>query len=105
MNKKFTPELKKLAVGLIERGIPFEFFPVFDGVEIIVYETNNSPISMQKNPIRVWDAICHSGSYGRENGLLEIMGEALVDSEQVGDTVEGWLTAEEILNRIDKEVE
>ena len=44
------------------------------------------------------DVICYGFSYGYEEGLLEIMG--LVDEEAVGDTVEGWLTADEVFTRI-----
>ena len=47
-----------------------------------------------------WDAICHRGSYGADKGLLEIMGD-IVDEEAVGGCVEGWLTAEEVIERIE----
>lgn len=47
-----------------------------------------------------WDAICHHGSYGAENGLLEIMGD-IVNEEAVGDRVEGWLTAADVIERIE----
>ena len=46
-----------------------------------------------------WDAICHRGSYGFENGLLEIYG-SIVDGEKDGDSVVGWLTADDVINRI-----
>lgn len=39
--------------------------------------------------------ICHEGSYGGRDGLLEIMG--LTDNE---DDVEGWLTANDVFARI-----
>lgn len=51
---------------------------------------------------RAWDAICHRGSYGYEDGLLEIMG-SIVDVEKDGDSVAGWLTAEDVINRLAKE--
>jgi hypothetical protein len=41
---------------------------------------------------RKWDAICQYGSYGYENGLLEIYGE-------ICDDVEGWLTAEQVIEK------
>lgn len=85
MKDIYTKELNKLAVGLIERGIPFEFNSLHNGGIII------------------WgacDAICHDDSYGKFDGLLEIMGD-LVDKTKTTDTFEGWLTAEEILKRID----
>ena len=46
----------------------------------------------------LWDAICHYGSYGYEDGLLEVMGEALIGH---GD-VEGWLTAADVIQMIEK---
>ena len=49
---------------------------------------------------RVADCVCHGGSYGHERGLIEAMGAPLVDKEEVGDDVEGWLTALDILSRI-----
>lgn len=49
---------------------------------------------------RVADCVCHYGSYGHERGLIEAMGAPLVNEEEVGDEVEGWLTAIDILSRI-----
>lgn len=46
-----------------------------------------------------WDAICHYGSYGYEAGLLEIMGD-IVDEGEDGDSVAGWLTADDVIKRI-----
>ena len=48
---------------------------------------------------RVADCVCHYGSYGHERGLIEAMGAPLVN-EEIGDDVEGWLTAVDILSRI-----
>ena len=86
MKNIYMKELNKLATGLMKRNIPFSFVAFMNGGKID-WET--------------CDAICHDGSYGKEAGLLEIMGE-LVDKTKTMDTVEGCLTAEEILNRIDK---
>lgn len=49
----------------------------------------------------LWDAICHRGSFGYEQGLLEIYG-IIVDEEQDGDSVVGWLTASDVIKRIEK---
>lgn len=46
---------------------------------------------------RLWDAICHPGSYGYEAGLLEVMGDPVSRN-----TVEGDLTADEIFKRWQK---
>ena len=43
----------------------------------------------------VCDAICHWGSYGHQTGLIEIMGLTHND-----DSVEGYLTADEVFARI-----
>ena len=62
-----------------------------DGEQIIVYEEEGH---------RLWDAICTKYSFGREKGLLEIMGD-IVDEKRVGDRVEGWLTAQDVIDRVE----
>ena len=76
-------EMMKLAFGLRDRGIEFSTKSFFDGIQIVVGDFD-------------WDAICHSGSYGHENGLIEVMG-----LPQCEDDVIGYLTAEDVLNMID----
>lgn len=82
-------EIKKLADGLLEKGIAFTFIVLHDGYQIVV----NNP----KTNHYEWDAVCHNFSYGHDEGLLEIMG-TIVENEL--DNVEGWLTAEDILARL-----
>lgn len=82
VNPIYRIEADKLAKGLIEKGIAFEYHKCYDGIQICC---------------NGWDAICHNGSYGHERGLLEIMGTIV---RAVEDDVEGWLTAEEILQRL-----
>ena len=48
---------------------------------------------------RVWDAICQRGSYGYDEGLLEVMGAPVVRKTD-GDRVCGYLTAEDIFRRL-----
>ena len=57
-------------------------------------------IAFDDNGNRSWDAICSTGSYGQREGLLEIMGD-LVDEKKVGDRVEGYLTADDVIARIE----
>lgn len=45
-----------------------------------------------KKYIRIWDAVCHKYSYGGQEGKLEIYGSIVED-------VEGWLTAEDVINK------
>lgn len=74
-------EMMALAFGLRERGIEFEAYSFFDGLQIRCDS---------------WDAICHNGSYGHERGLIEVMG-----LPQCDDDVIGYLTAEEVLEMVD----
>lgn len=48
----------------------------------------------------LWDAICGYGSYGFDRGLIEIMG--CIVPEDVCDSVEGYLTADDAIERIEK---
>lgn len=61
--------------------------------QIIVYNKTSGK--------RFFDAICHKGSYGYDNGLLEVMGEIVKDDYDV----EGWLTAAEIIKRLEEKEE
>ena len=80
-------QILRLASMLQAADIPFEIRPLYEGYQICYPSINN----------RTSDAVCHGFSYGHETGLLEIMG--LVNEEEVGDSVEGWLTAEEVFER------
>jgi hypothetical protein len=71
-------EMLKLAKGLSERNIDYSVRSFLDGIQIICED---------------WDAICHKGSIGHENGLIEVMGLA--------EDVVGYLTANEVLDMID----
>lgn len=77
-------EMMELAFGLRDRGIGFKTTSFLDGIQIVVGDWD-------------WDAICHGGSYGHENGLIEVMG-----LPQCQDDVIGWLTAEDVLKMVDE---
>lgn len=81
-------EMTKLIEILKKSNIPFEIASCW-GTPQVLYPNGKHVVC---------DAICHKFSYGGKAGLLEIMG--LVDKEKVGDDVEGYLTAEEVANRI-----
>lgn len=57
-----------------------------DRHQVIVYDMSGKEL---------WDAVCHYGSYGYDEGLLEIMGTI------ANGDVEGWLTADEIILRLE----
>ena len=78
--------------GMLEKAkIPFVFSKVFGGYHI---EYPNSAY-------KVCSVIEHDGSYGRRQDLLEIMG-LLTKKEykETQDTVIGYLTAEDVFQRI-----
>ena len=56
-------------------------------------------IQVLKDGAYSWDVICHPYSYGHQDGLLEAMGDIVRDKT---DNVEGWLTAETIIARLQK---
>lgn len=45
-----------------------------------------------------FDVVCHRGSYGYIDGLLEAAGGIITPRD--GDSVAGWLTAKDIINRL-----
>ena len=88
-NYDYLTEIQKLANGLMKKGIPFKFHKLYEGFQIVVFSDDDFHF-------QIWDAVCHSGSYGHSNGLLEVYGTI----SQRDDDVEGWLTAEGILARL-----
>lgn len=84
-------ELLKLVKLLAKADIPFEIYPF-----TIEKFTATYQVCYPNKQDCVCDAICHKYSYGHEQGLLEIMGL----SEAPEDDVEGWLTAEQVFERI-----
>ena len=89
-------ELDKLEEYLKANGYEYErideegstFAPMFNRHQIYVYKDGEVD----------WDVICHYGSYGYKEGLLEIYGNIV--RGDLKDGVEGWLTADEIIERL-----
>lgn len=70
--------------------------PCLDGDQVVVYDADGR---------RLWDAVCHSGSYGGSEGYLEVMEQTdknyvLTEEERSWDDVKGYLTAEDIIERL-----
>lgn len=83
-------EIFKLRDMLDKAGIPYLCENGFMNGVAIAYPNRDN---------RVCSAIEHDGSYGREADKIEIMG-LLTDEEGEYDSVVGWLTAEDVFNRI-----
>ena len=86
-------ELDKLEQYLKDKGIRYKRIEqntdTWGRHQINVYDSEGNIL---------WDAICHRGSYGFEEGLLEIYGKIV--TEEDGDSVVGWLTADDVIKRI-----
>lgn len=82
-------EMSKLEQLLQEAEIPYRIEYIW-GTPSVRYYGHGEEL--------ICDAICHSGGYGHEEGLLEIMGLT-----RNGDSVEGWLTSEEVFDRISED--
>lgn len=95
-------ELDKLEQYLVANGFKFKRNDEQDVKAengLIVHLDKHQIVVYDKHGNYIWDAICHRGSYGFEKGLLEIMGTIV--SHDVGDSVEGWLTAQDIIDRLE----
>ena len=93
-------ELDKLEAYLKENGYTYtredEKHGWHEWHQIIVYKGKEKDLS------QIWfDAVCHLGSYGYEQGLLEIMGD-IENKWKASDDVEGYLKAETIIERLKK---
>lgn len=102
-------EFNKLEDYLKYNNIPYERFDERP-VKIPTYLLDLYPLPMWDfHQICVpnrenceWDVICHKGSYGYDRGLLEIMGSLITEEEAEEDNVVGWLTADDVIRRIEE---
>lgn len=84
-------EMDLLEEYLRKKEKPYKRWDMDGDEQIIVYDEDG---------YRLWDAVCTKYSYGHERGLLEIMGN-IVNKKRVGDSVEGWLTAQDVIDRVE----
>ena len=95
-------ELDKLEKLLRERGLNVERCDEVKNFELpwIGEITRHQVTVIDEKGKVVFDAICQTGSYGYQQGLLEIM-DGTLKLTKVDDEVEGWLTADEIMKRLE----
>lgn len=96
-------ELDKLELYLSKNGFKYKRIDE-DGIDMMLGGRHRlvggrHQIIVNEGEPNQWDAICHYGSYGYEDGLLEIMGDTVVRND---DEVEGWLTANDIIKRLEE---
>lgn len=85
-------EFRKVADYLSSNKIKYELDVCADGWQIGVPQ-------LPRHGDCDFDIIIHNGSYGHDQGLLEIMGD--ISDEPDGD-VEGWLNGAEVIDRIER---
>jgi hypothetical protein len=91
IDKKIHPvEMYRLINMLIEQKARFRVEELFGFPCVRFYNESG---------IEIGDAICHIGSYGHEDGLLEVLG-LNIDKEKDGCCVKGWLTAEDVIDML-----
>ena len=105
---KRIEEMEKLERYLIDKNIPYEINMVesYDAIWPIKLDKTPAYYKQICVPVfdpekRKWDAVCHWGTYGFEDGLLEIMGDILTEEDLEYDTVKGFLTADDVIERIE----
>lgn len=107
---KYT-EIFKLKEMLEQAEIPFVYTdrsfslntPFFDGTMKIAHYHIEYPEGVPTDK-RICSVIQGFGSYGSQANLLQIMG-LLTPEEKQDNSVCGWLTAEEVFERIKKHYE
>ena len=87
-------ELDKLEEYLRSRGYSYERID-----DETIPLCNRHQIIVNKGTPEQWDAICQCGSYGYVEGLLKIYG-SIVGPQDL-DSVVGFLTAEDIIKRLE----
>ena len=100
--KRDMTHLNKLERYLKENGIRYERFDVEKLIDHdnLCFELERHQICVPCQEKAEWDAICHRGSYGAEEGLLEIYGSIV--RPDAGNSVEGYLAAEDVIERIEE---
>ena len=95
-------ELDILTQYLKDHNIPFERYDCskedFEADDECTFYIDRHQICVPNQQYMLWDVICQEGSYGYRDGLLEAYGDIV----EVDDTVEGYLTAQDIIERIEK---
>ena len=95
-------ELDILTQYLKDHNIPFERYDCskedFEADDECTFYMDRHQICVPNRQYALWDVICQEGSYGYRDGLLEACGDIV----EVDDVVEGYLTAQDIIGRIEK---
>ena len=95
-------ELDILTQYLKDHNIPFERYDCskedFEADDECTFYIYRHQICVPNQQYILWDVICQEGSYGYHDGLLEAFGDIV----EANDVVEGYLTTQDIIERIEK---
>lgn len=100
-------EIFRLKKMLEDAEIPFDFFDMNEmnpQARTIMPEFEHWHINYPNQANFIVSVIEGMGTYGEQDDKLEIMGGLTEEEKERGHAVIGWLTAEEVFNRI-KELE
>lgn len=101
---RFKTELDKLQEYLITKRITHDRIDeeeiIDEAGRVLVPDRHQICVPEEGENCR-WDAICHRGSYGWKQGLIEIWGTLV--TEEDNDTVVGCLTAKDVIERLEGE--
>lgn len=78
----------KMEKLLIKNNIKYDRLQLFEGWQFYIYNTNGNISG---------DIICHSGSYGGDDGLWESMGFIWDEGD-----VTGYLTAKDVIRMLEE---
>ena len=98
MSHKYK-EIFKLKKMLEDAKIPFDFFEADPDMRTLIPEWEHWHINYPNREKRIISVIEGIGTYGEADDKLEIMG-GLTEEEAENDDVAGWLTAENVFERI-----
>lgn len=93
-------EIFKLKEMLEKEKIPFDFFEMDAGARYFMPDWEHWHLNYPSRTHTIISAIEGFGTYGEQDDKLEIMGGLTPDEEASGDPVIGWLTAEDVFERI-----
>ena len=96
---KLEEYLKKNGTRYTRRDEEYVFAGMFEGKFVEYPYDRHQIVVFDPKEVQLWDAVCQFGSYGGEQGLLEIMGDIVEEGE--GDVV-GFLTADDVIERIER---
>lgn len=99
MNYIHFSRISKMFAVLSYIGLDVEMkpMPMFNGYQIICYKPGTNRCKRDDSNNWAFDIICHDGSYGHDNGLLEGSGGPFVTE---CDDVTGWLDVQDALDLI-----